>query len=77
MIAVNDPKENVWTQFNDILEEASSFMRDNPIKSMEKFAEVLDIIGRSFNDLQFKTKDMHKSDEVVVIKYVFARFVSS
>ena len=25
VIAVNDSKENVWTQFNDILEEASSF----------------------------------------------------
>ena len=78
VIAVNDSKENVWTQFNDILEEASScFMRDIPIKSMEKFAEALDIIGRSFKDLKFKTKNMNKSDEVVVIKYMFARFVSS
>jgi len=74
VIAVNDPKEIAWMQFNDILAEASScFRRNIPIKSMEKFAEALDIIGRSFKDLKFKTKNMNKSDEVVVIKYMFAR----
>jgi len=74
VVAVNDPKEIAWFQFNNILEEASScFMRNIPIKSMEKFAEALDIISKSFKDLKFKTKNVNKSDEVVVIKYMFAR----
>ena len=76
VVAVNDPKEIAWLQFNDILAEASScFMRNIPIKSMEKFAEALDIISKSFKDLKFKTKNVNKSDEVVVIKYMFARLV--
>jgi len=74
VMARNDPKEILCMQFKDILAEASScFMRNIPIKSMEKFAEALDIIGKNFKDLKFKHKAPKQSDDVVVIKYMFAR----
>ena len=72
VIAMNDPKETAWMNFNDILVEASScYRRSIPIKSMEKYGEALDMIAKSFKDLKFK--NVKTCDEVVVIKFLFAR----
>jgi len=74
VIAMNDPKETAWMNFNDILVEASScYRRSIPIKSMEKYGEALDMIAKSFKDLKFKNKNVKTCDEVVVIKFMFAR----
>ena len=63
VIALNDPKE---MNFNDILAEASScFMRSIPNRSMEKYREAL----------KFNKKNVNTCDEVVVIKFMFARWV--
>ena len=62
--------------FNDTLSEASScFMRSPPnwSRSKEKYAEALDVIAKSFNNLKFKTKSIKNCEEVVVIKFMFAR----
>jgi len=76
IIAMNDPKETAWMNFNDTLSEASScFMRSPPnwSRSKEKYAEALDVIAKSFNNLKFKTKSIKNCEEVVVIKFMFAR----
>ena len=74
VVDMNDPKEAELLHFNDLLAEASScFVRNIPIKSMEKFAEALDIIDKSLIDLEFNSKNVNKTEEVVVIKYMFAR----
>eukprot|EP00092_Neocalanus_flemingeri_P039096 GFUD01042557.1.p1 GENE.GFUD01042557.1~~GFUD01042557.1.p1 ORF type:complete len:1549 (-),score=469.67 GFUD01042557.1:273-4919(-) len=74
VIAMNDPKETAWMNFNDILSEASScFMKSNPSRSRDKYEEALDIIAKSFSSLKFKNKTIKTCDEVVVIKFMFAR----
>ena len=77
VIALNDPKETAWMNFNDTLAEASGcFMRNIANRSMEKYGEALEMIARSFKDLKFKNKNVKTCDEVVVIKFMFARLVS-
>eukprot|EP00090_Calanus_glacialis_P031446 TRINITY_DN5190_c0_g1_i2.p1 TRINITY_DN5190_c0_g1~~TRINITY_DN5190_c0_g1_i2.p1 ORF type:complete len:1519 (-),score=592.62 TRINITY_DN5190_c0_g1_i2:152-4708(-) len=74
VIALNDPKETAWMNFNDTLAEASGcFMRNIANRSMEKYGEALEMIARSFKDLKFKNKNVKTCDEVVVIKFMFAR----
>jgi len=73
IIAMNDPKETAWMNFNDVLSEASGFfIRNTPHSSKEKFGEALDIIAKSFSSLKFK-KGVKNCDEVVVIKFMYAR----
>ena len=74
VIAMGDPKEAIWFQFNDILAEASScFRRGIANRSIEKYGEALDIISKSFKDLKFKNKNVRMCEEVVVIKFMFGR----
>eukprot|EP00091_Calanus_sinicus_P012540 TRINITY_DN28181_c0_g1_i1.p2 TRINITY_DN28181_c0_g1~~TRINITY_DN28181_c0_g1_i1.p2 ORF type:complete len:143 (+),score=56.34 TRINITY_DN28181_c0_g1_i1:253-681(+) len=60
--------------FNDTLAEASGcYMRNIANRSMEKYGEALEMVTKSFKDLKFKNKNVKTCDEVVVIKFMFAR----
>jgi len=76
ILAMNDPKETAWLKFNDILAEASTlFMGETPnfTRSKDKYGEALDIIAKNFPTLKFKSKKVSCCEEVVVIKFMFAR----
>ena len=69
-----DPKEAQWINYNDILAEASRcFRNDIAVKSMEKYGEAMNIISTSFKDLNYKNKNLKTCEEVVVIKFMYAR----
>merc|ERR1712059_217999 len=72
-LASKDPKEKQWLDFIDLLRVASkSYIQGIMTGCMDKMGEALVVVQQDYPKLKYK-KSFNNCEEVVVIKFMFAR----